>query len=149
MYTFLLYTHSWLRWAVLIAGFVLIALSLTSWMSNRPYAKKDNILSASYTGLLHLQLLIGLLLYIVYSPYTQSAFEDFGAAMKDASLRFWAVEHIALMILAVIAAQIGRSRSKKQPPVTKHKTVAIFAIISMVLILAGIPWAEAARLIRL
>ena len=77
MYTFLLYTHSWLRWAVLIAGFVLIALSLTSWMSNRPYAKKDNILSASYTGLLHLQLLIGLLLYIVYSPYTQSAFRRF------------------------------------------------------------------------
>jgi hypothetical protein len=39
-----------------------------------------------------------LYLYMV-SPIVQSALADMGSAMKDKMLRFWAVEHIAVMIL--------------------------------------------------
>ncbi len=36
-----------------------------------------------------------------------SAMQNFGAAMRDSDLRFFAVEHIAMMIVAVVLAHIA------------------------------------------
>ena len=47
---------------------------------------------------LDLQMLLGLLLYGMLSPFTRQAMQDFGAAMRDSTLRFWAVEHLTMML---------------------------------------------------
>ena len=136
-----LHLHSVLRWLVLLAGIFLVIKSIIGMTGNSTYGKLDNIVSASFVGTLHLQLLIGLVLYFFLSPITESALANFGAAMKNAELRFWAVEHITLMILGIVIAQIGRTKSKKQSEdKKKFKLQAIFYGIAMVLILAGIPW---------
>ena len=109
-----LHLHSVLRWLVLLAGLFLVVKSIIGLASNGTYGKLDNIVSASFVGTLHLQLLIGLVLYFFLSPITESALADFGGAMKNAELRFWAVEHLTLMILGIVFAQIGRTKSKKQ-----------------------------------
>jgi hypothetical protein len=148
-YSITLFLHSWVRWIILILGLVVLIKAYSGWLGKKPYTKGDNGMSAGWVGFMHLNLLLGLLLYFIFSPYVQQAFNDFGAAMKDASLRFWAVEHIAVNILAVAVAQIGRIKAKKATTDwQKHKITAIWFTISMVLILSRIPWHESARLFR-
>ena len=61
--------------------------------------------------------------------------------MSNADIRYWAVEHILVMVLAVIAAQAGRSISKKSDDsVVKFRFQAIFFGISLFLMLTRIPW---------
>ena len=149
MYPTFLFVHSWLRWIVLALAVFVIVRSLTGWLTNRPYLKTDNAIAASFIGTMHLQLIIGLILYIFLSPMTKSAFLDFGAAMKNADLRYWAVEHIFVMIVAVVVAQIGRIRSKKASGnKKKHLLSFIFYFIALILMLSRIPFDEAARLFR-
>ena len=149
MYPTFLFVHSWLRWIVLALAVFVIVRSLTGWLTNRPYLKTDNAIAASFIGTMHLQLIIGLVLYIFLSPMTKSAFLDFGAAMKNADLRYWAVEHIFVMIVAVVVAQIGRIRSKKASGnKKKHRLSFIFYFIALILMLSRIPFDEAARLFR-
>ncbi len=141
MYDFLLVVHSWLRWIILLLAVVLVVKSVIGLFSGAEYKKSDNGMAAGFVGTMHLQFLLGLILYIFLSPITQSAFQDFGAAMKDAAVRYWAVEHITVMILAVAAAQIGRSISKKATDaVVKYRYQAIFFGISLFLMLTRIPW---------
>ncbi|MDN5200030.1 hypothetical protein QQ008_01625 [Fulvivirgaceae bacterium BMA10] len=149
MYNSLLFVHSWLRWIILALALIVIIKAFIGWFGNKDYSKGDNALSASFVGTLHLQALIGLILYVFLSPITQSAFQNFGGAMKDAALRYWAVEHILAMLVGVIIAQIGRSRSKKAvEAVKKHKTTAIFYLIALIVILSRVPFNEAGRLFR-
>ena len=141
MYTFLLHVHSINRWLVLITALVVIFKSYNGWKGIKPYTKQDNIWHASFVGFVHLQLLTGLLLYFVYSPITQQAFADFGASMKNASLRFWAVEHIAGMVIGTILAQVGRTMAKKAgTDELKFKKAFIFSLIALFIILLSIPF---------
>jgi hypothetical protein len=149
-YQILLFVHSWLRWAVLIVAVIAIFNAFGGWLSKSPFGKKDNALQASFVGLMHTQLLIGLILYFFLSPLGSAAFEGgMGAVMKNGALRYWAVEHITVMILAVIVAQVGRSISKKaQTAPKKHRVSAIAFSVALVLMLSRIPWNEAGRLFR-
>lgn len=138
------YLHSYLRWVVLALALVVIVKSLMGWLSSKPYEKLDNTLSASFLGTLHLQLILGLLLYFIgdkgLSLITNNGM---GEVMKDADLRFWAVEHITTMIIAVVIATIGRSRSKRAAEaVGKHRQVVIFYGIALILILSRVPWTQ-------
>lgn len=149
MYDIVLFLHSWIRWFILILGLVVLIKAYSGWFGHKPYLKGDNGMSAGFMGLLHLNLLLGLLLYFFLSPYVQSAFNDFGVAMKNSSLRYWAVEHILVMIIAVVVAQVGRIKAKRATTdLAKHKTTAIWYTIAIVLMLSRIPWGEAERLFR-
>ncbi len=149
MFEILQFVHSWLRWIVLILGIYVIIKSFMGWKGNKVYEKTDNALSGAFMGTLHLQLLIGLALYAVYSPIVQGAFNDFGAAMKDSAIRYWAVEHILIMVIAIVIAQIGRIKSKKAiTDALKFKKAAIFYLIALLLMLSRIPFGEAERLFR-
>lgn len=140
-YEIFLQIHSVLRWIVLILAAIVIFKSMMGMFGKPKYAKPDNIMAASFVGLMDLQLLIGLILYIFLSPVTSTAFQDFGSAMKNPELRFWAVEHISIMIVAVALAHIGRARSKKKSDYkTKFRIQGIFFTISLILLVIGIPW---------
>ncbi|MEM9327136.1 MAG: hypothetical protein AAGA85_15820 [Bacteroidota bacterium] len=148
-YTFFLYTHSWIRWVVLIVAIVLVIKSLIGLFGSKPYQKLDNALSASFVGFMHLQLLIGLVLYFFLSPLTEYAMKDMGSAMRDGELRFWAVEHLTVMILAIVFAQVGRSISKRsEDNSVKFRFQAIFFGAALLLMIIGIPWGEAVRNFR-
>lgn len=140
-YQILLHAHSGLRWLVLLLAVIVMFKSFMGMFGKPTYQKIDNILAASFVGTMHLQFLIGLILYFFLSPLTAQALSDFGSAMKDDTLRFWAVEHLTLMILAIAAAQVGRSLSKKkEDPRLKYRFQGIFFGLSLLLMLLGIPW---------
>lgn len=143
-YTALLHTHNLFRWLVLIALVLAILFAFIGWMGKKDWGKKDNLAGLLLTIFMDIQFLVGFILYAFVSPVTRSAFADFGAAMKDDVLRFYAVEHIFMMIIALVLIHIGRSKSKKvESPWKKHRIAAIFYGISLVLILLAIPWEKA------
>jgi len=141
MYNFLLHLHSINRWLVLIAGVLVLIQSFIGWQNKSAFTKGNNIIHAAFVGFVHLQLLTGLLLYFVFSPITQQIFADFGAAMKNASLRFWAVEHTLGMLIGTIVAQVGRTLSKKANSAElKHKKAFIYTLIALIIIFLSIPF---------
>lgn len=141
MYSFVLATHNIARWFVLIFGLLAIIMAFIGWFGKKEWKGLDDKLGLGFTISLDIQILLGFLLYFVFSPLTKVAFSDIGAAMGNTDLRFFLVEHMLMMIVALVLAHIGRSRAKKaDTDVSKHKNAAIFYTIAMLLILAAIPW---------
>jgi membrane protein DedA with SNARE-associated domain len=61
--------------------------------------------------------------------------------MKNPSARFFGMEHIALMIIALVIVTIGRKKAEKiTAPIQKHSKIATWYLIGLILILASIPW---------
>lgn len=140
-YTLLLHTHSGLRWIILILAVIVVIKSLMGLFGKGTFSKFDNILAASYVGFMHLQILIGLILYFVSPIATEARSVGMSSMMSDSTLRFWGMEHLVIMILAAVAAQVGRSTSKKaQNTIIKFRFQTIFFGVSLLLILFGIPW---------
>ncbi|QGY43144.1 hypothetical protein GM418_05570 [Maribellus comscasis] len=144
MYTGLLHTHNMFRWLVLLALVLAIVLAYAGWFGKRDWKKTDNITGLLLVIFMDIQFLVGIILYAFVSPLTKAAFADFGAAMSNPDLRFYAVEHILMMIIALAIVHIGRSKSKKAASsLKKHRVAAIFYTIGLILILAAIPWDRA------
>ncbi|MBO6516455.1 MAG: hypothetical protein JJ975_07875 [Bacteroidia bacterium] len=142
----MLHAHSWLRWVLLIIALLAIVSAIAGWLGKKPYTKTHNRLALFLTISADLQLLIGLVLYFFVSAITKTAFQDFGAAMKNPEIRFYAVEHILVMIIGIALFHIGKVKAKKaDSDVQKHKISAIYYGIGLLLILSRIPW-ESGRL---
>ena len=141
LYTIVLFLHSWLRWIVVLLALIAGAAAFRGWLIGGEVRPLHRRLNLAYVASLHAQLLLGLLLYFVLSPVTRTAFADFGAAMKDATLRFWAVEHLSLMLLAVVVATVASALSKRADgDRARHRRAALGFLLSLLLLLAGIPW---------
>jgi hypothetical protein len=128
MYATVLLIHSWVRWLALAAGIGTTATRKEGWALTTMIA-------------LDVQLLLGLLLYLVVSPNMAEIRAHFGEAMRNAQLRFWAVEHLTAMILAVVFAHVGRvlARRAKTPEAVRSRILICFGIATL-LMLIGIPW---------
>jgi hypothetical protein len=138
LYLTILTLHSWVRWLVVIAGVAAFARAVSG--GRRPWTRADDRLGFWFVMLLDLQFLIGLALYAWLSPITHEAFRDIGAAMKSAGLRFWAVEHIFGMLIALALAHVCRARIRKADPYRRHRVAAIFFGLALVAMFASIPW---------
>ena len=140
MYSAFITIHSLLRWVVLLAGFAAVGLGVRGW-SGRPWLPADRLTGRVFVGVLDLQFLIGLVLYVVLSPLVGAAFSNVGAAMRDPILRFFLVEHAAGMLVAVALAHVGQTKIKKATDDTRrHRTAAVFFGLSLFIILLSIPW---------
>jgi hypothetical protein len=141
MYASTLLVHSWLRWAVLALGVWAVVRAFSGVSGQRPWSAADAAAGRWFSTALDAQLLLGIALYGFLSPITTQAFGDMGAAMRNATLRFWAVEHLAMMIAAVALVHVGRVRSRRVPAdQSKHLNAAIFFTMAMLAILTSIPW---------
>jgi len=139
MYALFLVLHSWLRWGVLISG-VLAVMALISGRGKAAPAGADKW-GLFFIITLDLQLLLGLALYMGLSPNMAAIRADFGAAMRDPVSRFWAVEHITLMLVAIGLAHVGRVLARKatDPDARRNRLLVCF-ILALVAILAASPW---------
>ena len=139
MYQLLDTLHSYNRYLMFAALLLVLFRAYSGWMGKKPFEKLDNTGSLVLLILTHTQLLIGLILYAFLSPYTQAAFADMGAAMEDSTLRYFAVEHIMMMLIAVVLIQLGRTFSKKATDdVQKHRKLAVYTTAAVLLIIASL-----------
>jgi hypothetical protein len=139
-YSVLLVLHSWSRWLVVVFGLIALYRAYVGWTGQRRFVGADNGMGASFVGSMHLQVLLGLGLYFGLSPWGLNAMKQAGA-MKDPTARFFGAEHIAVMLLAAVLAQVGRSLSKKGADDTiKHRRAFTYYAIALFLVLLMIPW---------
>ena len=133
--------HSLLRWAVLALGAVAFARAVAGAQARRNWSGVDDRAGLWFSIALDIQFLLGLALYVRFSPMTQIAFQDFGAAMGNSVLRFWAVEHAFGMIVGLALVHIGRVRIRKTADgVRRHRLAAIFFGLGLAVMLLTIPW---------
>jgi hypothetical protein len=134
MYTGLFHTHSAVRYLVLIGLVVVIIKSLVGVLGKKPYQKSDNQLSLFLFIATHIQLLVGLILYFV------SPFVKFGSTtMSDKMTRYWTVEQITGMLIAVVLITLARTTSKKMSdPIAKHRRLFIFNTLALLIIVTVI-----------
>ena len=136
MYPALLDTHSIIRFIILFTSVASILLAFVGWFGNKDYTKGNKVLNLLTLISAHIQLVIGLILYFI-SPNVLT--QDMGSAMKDHVLRYWTVEHITMMIAAVVLITIGYSKSKKAlTSVEKHRTIAVFYTLAVVIVIVAI-----------
>ena len=139
-YSVLLVLHSWSRWFVIVFGLIAIYRAYVGWTSRRRFVGADNGMGASFSGFMWLQVLIGFGLYFGLSPWGLNAMKQAGA-MKNPTARFFGMEHVAVMILAAILAQVGRIAVKRTSDDTlKHKKAFTYFGIALLLVLLMIPW---------
>ncbi|MEJ2884083.1 cytochrome B [Pedobacter sp. GR22-6] len=126
MYQILRSAHSGWRYLVLILLVIALIQALSGWLGKKPYTegnRKINLFTLIFT---HIQVLIGLVLYFI-SP------------LVEAGIRYWKMEHIGMMIFAAILVTIGNAKSKKgDDPVAKHRVIALYFGLALILIIAAI-----------
>lgn len=130
MYTGLLHLHNLLRWIILV---LLVINIIKTFNGNKSLGASKGLLISA-----HITLLLGLYQYF-FGSMGFKLFTAYGVAevMKTASLRFWAVEHITGMIVAIILITIGHVSLKKSG---NTKKTAILYTIALLLIIALVPW---------
>lgn len=104
----LILTHSTLRYFILVFLLILLYRSFQGWQKKGAFTATDNKVSLWLFILTHSQLLLGLILYFV-SPLV--IFD--GASMKNAMARYWLVEHVTIMLIAIVLITMARVTAKK------------------------------------
>lgn len=128
-------SHSGLRYIVLILLLAAIFNAIASKGKNT-YEKKDKMINLFAMVFLHIQLLLGLILY-----FSGKKVQFIEGWMKMAPLPFYGMEHILLMLIAIVLVTIGRRKAENaSDPSKKHGKIIVWYTIGLILILAAIPW---------
>lgn len=138
MYNGLLHLHNLMRWIIL----VLLLLSLVY-----AFTKNEKIRKTSLFLLIsaHITLILGLFQWLNGSLGLKQIQElGFGEVMKKAEYRFWAVEHLAGMLIGIILITIARGKAK----VLNYKAASWLYLIALIIILASVPWPFRAGIAR-
>ncbi|SHG70569.1 cytochrome B [Pedobacter caeni] len=125
-YQILRSAHSGWRYLVLILLVLAIIQALAGWLGKKPYTEGNRKLNVFTLIFTHVQILFGLILYFL-SP------------LVEAGIRYWKMEHIGMMIFAAVLITVGNARSKRiDDPAGKHRTIALYFGLGLVVIVAAI-----------
>lgn len=129
--------HSY--WAYIVLALLLFTVvnAIMGFTKKKKFTDKDVRIGLFTLIVAHIQLLIGLGVYIAGNWY------NFLNDMKNSATRLLALEHPLVMVLAIVMITIGWSKHKKQINDTaKFKTFALFYGLALLLILSRIPWSN-------
>jgi carbon starvation protein CstA len=131
----LIAAHSGLRYIVLALLVIAIVNAIVN-MKKGNYLKKDKMINLFAMIFIHIQLVLGLVLYFIgprvnFSSWIQGV----------ENTHFFAVEHALMMILAVVFITLGRKKAEKQAVSSnKHKMILRYYGLGLILIFIAIPW---------
>lgn len=128
-------SHSGLRYLILALLVYVLVRGIWALFTKQIYAKLDRVGALVLLALVHTQLILGIVLYIL-SP--KVVFSEL--TMKISAIRFLTVEHPLMMLVAIALITIGYSKAKRVVDADKHKTIVIYYGIALVFIIAAIPW---------
>ncbi|HLV41626.1 MAG TPA: hypothetical protein VKY37_05065 [Brumimicrobium sp.] len=127
--------HSGLRYIVLALLVIAIFNAIANLKSGK-YEKKDKMINLFGMIFLHIQLLLGLVLY-----FMSEKVQFIEGVMKNSVLRFYTMEHILLMVVAIIFITLGRKKAESLPePASRHKMILRYYGLGLVIIFIAIPW---------
>lgn len=127
-------SHSGLRWVVLLLMLAAIINAIMKKSSGK-YAPSDRKINLFAMISMHLQLVIGLVLYAISNKV------NFSELFSSTANRFFGIEHMFGMLLAVVLVTIAHSKSKKMEDANKkHRIIMLGYTFAFIIILATIPW---------
>jgi hypothetical protein len=128
--------HSIIRWLLLSGLMASLVLSLYSMVNRIELIPAGRLASRVTVYLAHAQLMIGLVLYLISPKVIFSA-----DSMRSPILRFFLVEHVTAMVFSIILITAGHTLMKKsRNPLRSGPVIFWFFLVSLLLILAMIPW---------
>jgi ABC-type dipeptide/oligopeptide/nickel transport system permease subunit len=131
--TFLILLHSILRYGLLILVVMAVFFSLYGLITRTPVLIGHRQVTVWAVLLAHIQLVLGIILYIVRGWYK--------VAVDSRIDRYWKMEHIGIMLVAIILITMGRVLSKRAKDDRKKQIyVAVFFLIALLLMLMMMPW---------
>jgi hypothetical protein len=141
MYDNALIAHNFMRWIALLLVLYAFVRAFSGWMGDKPRNTLDRTVSLLAMIAVDLQLVIGLLMWALWSPQVKAARENMGAAMKDSELRYWIVEHPTFMLLAIAFVHLGKVLANKaKTPRGSHGRGVLFFGLALALMIYGTPW---------
>lgn len=128
--------HSALRWVVLV---LLVVTLVKAWQNRQNTFTPGQAKLGLFTMIsLHIQLLLGLALYMMKGWMSMLGQPG---VMQNTVMRFFTVEHLAGMILAILFGTLGHSLVKRaQSDEMKYKRQLRYFGLALLLIIASIPW---------
>jgi heme A synthase len=131
----LIAAHSGLRWIVLLLLIITTVKAIGGVVGKKTYLPTDKKLASFTVLFFHLQVVLGFTLF-----FANDWVSMFGE-MKDPAIRFFTVEHTLGMFIAAILLTVGSAKAKRaSSDEKKFKTIAWMFAISLVIVLACIPW---------
>jgi hypothetical protein len=142
----LLLTHSILRYIIIALGIWVLISSAKGTFTNSVFNNNTKLAARYLVISCHIMLIIGLVQYFL-GPNGYQLFKTnpTSVVMKDATLRYFAVEHIAANIIGIIFITLASSLSKRATTdKSKYSKLFYFTLIGFILILSRIPWPNTA-----
>ncbi len=140
MYQTLTFLHSTFRWLVLLSLLYSILKAYRGYFSGKEFSKTDDSVRHWTATIVHIQLLMGIVLYS-QSPPVSYFWKNFQAAKESFDLFFFSIIHISLMLFSIILITIGSSAAKrKTSDKDKFKTMLTWYTIALMIIFIAIPW---------
>jgi hypothetical protein len=143
LYTLTLAAHNITRWVVLVLAIYALYRVFAGLFGKKEWSDADRKALSFYAISMDVQLLLGLLLYFVLGNWFNMMTSGMGNVMSNSSLRFFAVEHFSVMLIAVILAHVASIMAKRgSTDRAKFRNGAIFLTLSVLAVLVAIPWAS-------
>lgn len=141
MYQGVLGLHSYWAYAVVVFLFLGIINAFSGLSAKRVFTSKDRQISMFGLIFSHVQFVIGLVLLFTSPLFDAAKAAGMGEVMKNAELRKMVIEHPVINLLAIVFITIGWSKHKRtEESAKKFKSIGIFYVIGLVLLLSRIPW---------
>ena len=113
----------------------LLIRSVRGIIKGKPYIALDKYLSYGFIITLYLQLIFGLILFANPDSGGGNNYAGVEGALKMASKRFWPIEHIVLMLFALLIANLGLLfSSQSHLDKEKHKKILTYYVIALIMI---------------
>ena len=136
----LLHLHNFLRWVVLLTGVWALIRAAGGLSGRKAFTAADKRAGMFFMISCDVQLLLGLTLYFL-RPWASVLGNQGMAVMRDSVTRFWAIEHISGMLIAIVLVHIGYAAAKSdRPDAARFRRWFWFTLIAILVMLATIPW---------
>ena len=143
MYTGLVHLHNFLRWVILLLLIVAVIRHFAGMTGKKPFTNGDRKTGTFLMIAANIQFVLGLIQWFIgdwgYQLLKNSA--GMGEVMKNATMRFWVIEHPIGMLIGVALISIGRGAAKKNiPDASKHKRAFWLFLIALIVTVVSVPW---------
>jgi hypothetical protein len=124
MLSILLGTHSLVRWIIVAVSLIALVWFVLVWLRGMRNEKADRRLMAAFTGLIDLQVLLGVI-YILWSGFAGAGFPRYR------------LEHAVTMIVAAVVAHQSMRWRNADAPIRARNNAALIALV-LVLVFIGV-----------
>jgi hypothetical protein len=119
---FVLELHSVIRWAIVVVGVVALVRFAAGWLRRSEFTKMDRGLSSGFSGLMDLQVTLGLVLF-------------FWSGLTGGGFPMFRIEHMTVMLVAAILGHLPAFMKKSR----NKFSIALAAVVgALLLVFVGV-----------